>query len=374
MPHVLNVPLPEVTEPMTAAPRRRWLLAAAATATLWAGLPAAGAAAAPVGSVGGAATAPVATSTSVVADPASPVAGRSVTLTATVSTADGSAPQGQVQFADGSTPIGGRVAVDQGGQAAVSTALSAGTHDITAAFTPATSAEEASQGSLTLQVASPTPVTTVTAPSSPYTTKAALTAQWTAKPHTGRTVTSYAVRTQTATWSPASGTWSYGSTSDDTTQPSLSLTLAFGEEACVEVQATDSAGHTGPWTAPRCTTRFFDDRSLTAGARWHRATDRADYQKTITATTVHGASVALGLAATTDVQRVALLVTTCYDCGKVVVRSGSTVLGRVDLHSGTTAAQVVEVVTTPAPTQARVRVSVKSSNRPVLIDGIALTH
>ncbi|GAB7005454.1 hypothetical protein JCM18899A_29270 [Nocardioides sp. AN3] len=43
-----------------------------------------------------------------------------------------------------------------------------------------------------------------------------------------------------------------------------------GERWCVEARATDRVGNTSAWSAPRCTTRFTDDRALRAGRGWTR--------------------------------------------------------------------------------------------------------
>jgi hypothetical protein len=73
------------------------------------------------------------TTTSVTASPASPVqAGTPVTFTASV--LPGTAP-GTVQFADGGNAIGSPVTVSGGSAAFTTSALTAGTHSITAAFT-----------------------------------------------------------------------------------------------------------------------------------------------------------------------------------------------------------------------------------------------
>ena len=69
---------------------------------------------------------------SVSGSPSTAVTGQTVTFTATVTGSSGT-PTGMVQFADGATAIGSPVALS-GGTAQTSTALSAGTHTITASY------------------------------------------------------------------------------------------------------------------------------------------------------------------------------------------------------------------------------------------------
>jgi hypothetical protein len=80
----------------------------------------------------------VATTTALAATPASPVVqGTSVKLTATVAPA---AAAGSVRFLDGATQIGSPVPVSGGTASLTTTALTVGTHTLTAAFTPADAA------------------------------------------------------------------------------------------------------------------------------------------------------------------------------------------------------------------------------------------
>jgi hypothetical protein len=104
------------------------------------------------------------TATTVSANPASPVtAGTSVTFTAN----ETPATAGNVQFMDGATALGAPVAVDGSGNAAVTTStLAAGSHSITAAFTPSGTGFTGSTSSALTYVVNPaaaTPTTTALA-------------------------------------------------------------------------------------------------------------------------------------------------------------------------------------------------------------------
>lgn len=75
-----------------------------------------------------------ATSTALTTSPASPVTpGTTLTLTATVSPATA---VGAVQFKDGTTNLGGPLAVSKGVAAGTTSALPLGSHQMTATFTP----------------------------------------------------------------------------------------------------------------------------------------------------------------------------------------------------------------------------------------------
>lgn len=98
------------------------------------------------------------TSTTLTADPNPATAGQSVTLTAQ----ETPATAGSVQFKDGSTDLGAPVAVDGSGKAMTSATFGAGSHDLSAVFTPGSSGFTGSTGSTTLTV---DPVATTTKPS-----------------------------------------------------------------------------------------------------------------------------------------------------------------------------------------------------------------
>jgi hypothetical protein len=76
---------------------------------------------------------PIATPVTLATNVNPSVTGQLVTLTATVTSADGTPPTGSVTFRDGDTVLG-VVAVDPNGQASLVVPLGAGTHSLTASF------------------------------------------------------------------------------------------------------------------------------------------------------------------------------------------------------------------------------------------------
>ena len=103
-------------------------------------------------------TGPVSTVTSLTASPNPTTAGATVTLTASVSAADGSSPVGSVQFEDSLFAIGPPVAVNASGVASTTmTSVVASTYQLSAVFTPARSPYAPSIGTVQLVVnAAPT--------------------------------------------------------------------------------------------------------------------------------------------------------------------------------------------------------------------------
>ena len=96
--------------------------------------------------------APVPTTTVLTASPNPAVAGAAVTLTATVTAADGTSPAGSVQFLADGTDIGSPVAVSSGSASTTTTFADPGTQALLAVFSPASATYAASSGELSLVV------------------------------------------------------------------------------------------------------------------------------------------------------------------------------------------------------------------------------
>jgi len=117
-------------------------------------------------------TAPVATTTTVTSNPVSPVvAGTSVTFTATITPASGSTgtPTGSVTFLDGATALG--TGSLNGTTATFATsALSTGSHSITAVYAGDTNFTGSTSGAYALTITAPAPIATTTTLTSSATT------------------------------------------------------------------------------------------------------------------------------------------------------------------------------------------------------------
>ncbi len=222
------------------------------------------------------------------------------------------------------------------------------------------------------------PPTTVTAPASLFTTADTVAVAWSAKPYNDNPIASYDVRARWAAYdSGLLTTWTQPAAWQSTTETSASVPIDPGSEMCLEVRATDTAGDVGAWSKQRCVARFLDDRVLSDSPNWHLASDDADYDGTITATIVHGSVLTLddgqGMQSA-QINRVGLLVTACYQCGTVTVRVGGKKVAVRTLYAGSSRHQYVEVLPRVVVPSGPVTVTVKSRNKPVLIDGIAVRH
>jgi len=90
-----------------------------------------------------------------------------------------------------------------------------------------------------------------------------VTAHWSGTAPPDATLTSYDVRTRLGTPRGRLGAWRVHSALPPTSR-SLAAKVAPGRTWCIGVRAHDSAGRVSAWSAPTCSTRAVDDRTLTA--------------------------------------------------------------------------------------------------------------
>jgi hypothetical protein len=102
---------------------------------------------------------------------------------------------------------------------------------------------------------------------------------WTGVDPGGSGVARYEIRTRDAAFGKALGHWSKPKKVSGNTHKAK---LRAGEQYCVQVRATDRAGNTSGWSGRACTTRYVDDRRLSASKGWHRAHTKAAYGHTTT--------------------------------------------------------------------------------------------
>ncbi len=194
-------------------------------------------------------TAATATSTTLTTTPASPVAqGTTVTLTAAITPA---AATGTVQFKDGTTPIGNPVNVTNGKASGTISTLAAGSHQLTAAFTP-------TNATLFSPSTSPAVTFVVNAPAGATATSTALTTSPASPVAQGSTVT----LTATVTPSTAAGTVQFkdGTTNvgnavnvTNGTASGATSTLAAGSHQLTAVFTPTNAATFSPSTSPAVT-------------------------------------------------------------------------------------------------------------------------
>ncbi|HSE08911.1 MAG TPA: hypothetical protein VLB29_09600 [Nocardioidaceae bacterium] len=153
-----------------------------------------------------------------------------------------------------------------------------------------------------------------------------------------------------------------------TTRTTADFLGTNGRTYCFEAEATDTAGNAGRRSRKRCTAVPFDDRNLRRDGNWRKVHSSGSYRDTVLRSSRRGST----LSKKVSTRRLALLATRCPGCGEVAVYIGSRLLERISLDAPTVARQVrIPVARFPRPQRGRVRIVVKSSGRPVSIDGLA---
>jgi hypothetical protein len=155
------------------------------------------------------------------------------------------------------------------------------------------------------------------------------------------------------------------------TATTTSLPLAAGYTYCYEVQAEDALGHISDWSAPRCTARALDDRSLHASPGWTRGKGKAYYFGTFTSAKRKGATLSISGV---HLDRLAIVATRCKTCGTVGVYAGTTLIKTINLHHAKTQHKVVIGLPSFALRTTTVRLKVLSSGKTVQIDGLAVSR
>lgn len=180
-------------------------------------------------------------------------------------------------------------------------------------------------------------------------------------------VASYDVRWRIA---PTAGNFgAYATLKSGTTATSVAIGLAAGYEYCISVRARDVAGNLSGWTADRCLSRPSDDRLMGAAKGWVRASNRAYFLGTATATTTKGISVSRSVQA----KRLFLIATKCSTCGGLNVYYNGKYVGAVNLYKATTEYQAI--IPLPVPTTfltGSVLLTTRTSGQIYQIDGLSV--
>jgi len=149
------------------------------------------------------------------------------------------------------------------------------------------------------------------------------------------------------------------------------FTTAPGTTYCFSELARDNASHVSAWTAETCTAAPLDDRSLTKSGTWSAKSSSAFYRSTYLLSTKSGAKLT---RTGVKVKRLALVATTCPTCGSVKVYLGSKLLKTVSLKSTATVnKKLITVYTFSAVTSGTLSITVSTSGKKVLIDGVVIS-
>jgi hypothetical protein len=147
--------------------------------------------------------------------------------------------------------------------------------------------------------------------------------------------------------------------------------LVPGATYCFSARARDTYGNVSTWSAPRCTSRALDDRSLRVGTGWAAKTSAGYYFNTLLAGSKTGVVLTRPSA---QVARIALVATRCPTCGIVGVYVDSTLVGTVNLAASTTLRQQVIPLRPFALRTGTVVVKVLSSGKLVQVDGLGISR
>lgn len=145
-----------------------------------------------------------------------------------------------------------------------------------------------------------------------------------------------------------------------------------GNTYCFSVRVSDHAGNTSSASAEKCSAVPVDDVSL-KGPGWARQSGQVGYYRG----TYSGSSTKGATLTRTGVQarRLALIATKCPGCGVVDVKLGGTLLNRVNLAASTTMKrQIIPVGTLPGVVAGTVTITVVTSGKPVLVDGLGVSR
>ncbi len=217
--------------------------------------------------------------------------------------------------------------------------------------------------------ANPTPTTTVGA-LAPYTVAKTTRVTWSASGLAP--ITSYDVRYRVAPWNGSFGDWVAWQTA--TAATTAARNVPAGSTVCHSARARDVDGVQSRWSGERCVRTPVDDRALARSTGWTKITGTAYYRGTGLRASRTGARLSLG--GVRQWSGLYLVATTCPTCGVVRVTLGPYRSKRINLYSATRVdRKVIRVAPFNddyAPTRVTVNVTVVSSGKKVVIDGLLI--
>lgn len=202
-----------------------------------------------------------------------------------------------------------------------------------------------------------------------FTTRSTSVVSW-ARPASQSPIATYEVRWRRAAFNQGLSGWNTPAAWRALRANSLRLTLRAGDEACLQVRATDSAGRVSSWSASRCTARALDDRALRAARGWTRRTGRGYYAGTYTTSSRRGMVLT---AAAVHASRIVVIATRCRGCGEIAAYAGSVRLGTINLDATMTRRQ--QQIVLPAFSYRNTNITIRTlTSKTVQIDGLVTTH
>jgi hypothetical protein len=228
----------------------------------------------------------------------------------------------------------------------------------------------ATTGSFAWLVDNVAPTAALTAPSAHFTQGSSITVKWKGL-DAGSGIASWQVQWQRAKYNGHFGAWSKPRTIPAGTSTKAFTKLPGGYDDCYRVRAIDAAGNTSAYSRSRCSAVVLDDRALTTSRGWTRGSGNAYYAGTVTSTTQRNATLTRSGA---QLDRLALLATTCPTCGTVGVYVNGALVGAVNLQATTTRdRQLIELPSFGSRTGA-VTIKVLTNGKLVRIDGLGISR
>lgn len=158
--------------------------------------------------------------------------------------------------------------------------------------------------------------------------------------------------------------WSYQTIkTDDTT---VSIPAEPGRTYCIRIEPLDLVGNEGfgPYA---CTTVPIDDTKLDSSPEWDRVRGSGYYLNGASVTDDRGATI---VRRSVRARRLAAMVTTCPNCGRLVARFKGRVVARVDLSSKRRRTKrIIELAAFSRNREGQVRITVVSRRQRVEVDG-----
>jgi uncharacterized delta-60 repeat protein len=181
-------------------------------------------------------------------------------------------------------------------------------------------------------------------------------------------VKSYSVQRRSAAYTKAKyGSWSLW---NSTTAKQATFTGKPGHTYCFRARARDYAGNVGGYGATKCLARPLDERKLSIHGSWGASNNADYYRDTALSSTVKGASLTLSGARW---RHLAVVVTTCPNCGSLDVFLGSKLLKTLDLSASLRHRKVMSVAGKAKAQSGDIRLVVHSSGHPVTVEGLGVS-
>jgi hypothetical protein len=152
------------------------------------------------------------------------------------------------------------------------------------------------------------------------------------------------------------------------TGTSTSLTGSYGRTYCFQVRSRDASGVASGWSKQRCRTIPARSTAFTYSAGWEPRASSEYWSGLAMRTTRQGATASKGVVA----ERVYLVVSKCPTCGTISVSWKGNVVKTISLVAPfPTRRALVSIASFSSPQSGTLKVTVTSSGRPVILEGLA---